>query len=47
MQHEISRRVLMKRAVLAGALGLFGKQSLAATLVPLDANDPGATALGS
>ncbi len=49
MQHEISRRDLMKGALLASALvpalGLIGKNSQAAGLTPLDPNDPAAKAL--
>ena len=49
MQHEISRRHLIKNALLAGAvvpaLGLIARESRAADLKPLDANDPTAKAL--
>ena len=49
MQHEMSRRDLIKRALLASAfvpaLGLIARQSHAADLTPLDANDPTAKAL--
>src|SRR5262249_12565080 len=48
--HTISRRNLMKSALLAGALApalaLASKDARAADLTPLDANDPAATALG-
>jgi hypothetical protein len=48
MDHEISRRDLLKSVVLAGALapalGLIGEQSQAADLSPLDENDPAAKA---
>jgi High potential iron-sulfur protein len=50
MPHEISRRDLVKSALLSSALipalGLIGKASQAADLTPLDASDPTATALG-
>jgi hypothetical protein len=49
MEHKISRRALMKRGLLAGALVpalvLTGKDSQAANLTPLDGNDPAAKAL--
>ena len=50
MYHGISRRELIKRALLASAfapaLGLIGKSSWAADLTPLDPSDPAAKALG-
>jgi hypothetical protein len=50
MQREISRRDLMKSALLASslvpALGLIGNDSRAAALTPLDPSDPMAKALG-
>jgi hypothetical protein len=49
MQHEISRRDLMKSALataLLPALGVISKRSRAADLTPLDPNDPTAKALG-
>jgi hypothetical protein len=49
MQHEISRRDLMKSALataLLPALGMISKRSQAADLTPLDPNDPTAKALG-
>jgi hypothetical protein len=50
MRHAISRRDVMKGALLAGsvvpALGLVGNDSRAAALTPLDPNDPTAKALG-
>jgi hypothetical protein len=50
MYHGISRRDLMKSALVASALvpalGLIGKKSWAADLTPLDPNDPAAKALG-
>lgn len=49
MQHDISRRHLIRNALLAGALvpalGLIAKRSDAAELTPLDPNDPTAKAL--
>jgi hypothetical protein len=49
MQHKISRRAMVKRSLLAGALvpafGLVGRTE-AAGLTPLDPNDPQAKALG-
>jgi hypothetical protein len=49
MLHEISRRDLVKGALLAGslvpALGLLGNEAQAAALTPLDPNDPMAKAL--
>jgi hypothetical protein len=49
MQHPISRRDLMKRALVAGAVptfALLGKQSAAADLTPLNPSDATAQALG-
>jgi hypothetical protein len=50
MQHKISRRAMVKRSLLAGALvpalGMLGKAAEAAALTPLDPNDPQAKALG-
>jgi len=50
MPHEISRRDLVKSALLSSALipalAVIGKASQAAELIPLDASDPAATALG-
>jgi len=49
MRSEFSRRELMKRALLAGAvptLALIGEESRAAELTPLDADNPTAKALG-
>ncbi|MBX5462512.1 MAG: high-potential iron-sulfur protein [Steroidobacteraceae bacterium] len=50
MRYAISRRDLMKRALVAGtlapALGLVGKNLRAAELTPLDPNDPAAKSLG-
>ena len=50
MNHGISRRDLMKSALVAGALapalGLIAKSTWAADLTPLDPNDPTAKALG-
>ena len=49
MQHEISRRELMKSGLLAGALApviaLVGNDARAAELTPLDPNDPLAKSL--
>jgi High potential iron-sulfur protein len=49
MQHEISRRQLMKSGLLAGALApvvaLVGTGARAAELTPLDPNDPLAKSL--
>ncbi len=49
MHHRISRRELVKRGLIAGALvpaiGLIGNNAEAA-LTPLDPNDPTAKALG-
>jgi hypothetical protein len=50
MQHNISRRDLVKSGLLAGvlvpAIGLIGREARAAGLTPLDPNDPTAKALG-
>ena len=50
MQHEMSRRDLIRRALLAStfvpALGLIARESRAADLTPLDLSDPTAKALG-
>lgn len=50
MQHKISRRAIVKRGLLAGALvpamGLIGNAAGAAGLAPLDPSDPTAKALG-
>ncbi len=50
MQHKMSRRAMVKRSLLAGALvpamGLIGTGAEAAALPPLDPNDPQAKALG-
>src|SRR5262245_585469 len=50
MQHEITRRGLVKRALLGSALipalSLIGNESRAAAVTPLDTNDPAAKALG-
>src|SRR5262245_43659632 len=49
MQHEMSRRTLIRSAFLAGAfvpaLGLTARETPAADLTPLDTNDPTAKAL--
>ena len=49
MQHEMSRRDLIKRTLLAStfvpAFGLITRESNAADLTPLDSNDPTAKAL--
>jgi hypothetical protein len=49
MEHEISRRKLLKGSLLAGALAplvaLVGQSAHAAALTPLDPNDPTAKAL--
>ena len=46
MQHTLSRRHLIRGVLSAAALGLVAKESKAAELTPLDANDPTAKALG-
>ena len=50
MQRKISRRSIVKSGLIAGALlpaaGLLSRQAAAATLPPLDPNDPTAKALG-
>jgi hypothetical protein len=50
MQHKITRRSIVKHGLIAGALvpafGLTGNPAGAATLPPLDPNDPTAKALG-
>lgn len=50
MQHKISRRAIVKRGLIAGALvpamGLIGNAAGAAALSPLDPSDPTAKALG-
>ena len=50
MQHDISRRRLIRNALLASALGpalgLIARQPMAADMTPLDTNDPSAKALG-
>jgi hypothetical protein len=50
MQHKISRRAIVKRGLIAGALvpamGLIGNAAGAAGLSPLDPSDPTAKALG-
>jgi hypothetical protein len=49
MQKTISRRAVIQGALIAGALpsiGLIGNLSIAASLPPLDPNDPTAKALG-
>ncbi len=50
MQHEISRRDLMKSVLVAGtmipAFGLIARNARGADLTPLDANDPTAKAFG-
>jgi len=49
MQHKMSRRAMVKRSLLAGALvpalGLIGNGAEAAALTPLDPNDPQAKGL--
>ena len=49
MQHKMSRRAMVKRSLLAGALvpalGLIGNGAEAAGLTPLDPNDPQAKGL--
>jgi hypothetical protein len=50
MQHKMSRRAMVKRSILAGALvpalGLIGSGAEAAGLTPLDPNEPQAKGLG-
>ena len=50
MQHKISRRAIVKRGLLAGALvpafGMLAATAEADALPPLDPNDPNAKALG-
>jgi hypothetical protein len=50
MQGKFSRRSLVKGGLIAGALlpavGLLSRKALAASLPPLDPNDPTAKALG-
>ena len=50
MQHKMSRRAMVKRSLLAGALipamGLIGNGAGAAALPLLDPNDPQAKSLG-
>ena len=50
MQHEMSRRDLLKSVLVAGALipafGLIANDSRAAELTPLDPNEPGPKAFG-
>ena len=50
MQHKISRRAIVKRGLLAGALvpafGMLATTAGADALTPLDPNDPNAKALG-
>jgi hypothetical protein len=50
MQNKISRRAIIKRGLIAGALvpafGVMGNTAGAAALPPVDPNDPNAKALG-